>query len=473
MRREKKWKYRALGFLGVVMLAVPSAAALDKQSGAVLNNMQAAAAYTIEPRVLATICYLLVALMAGVGLLYTPIGKRLLAKLGLQHKRIFGLAFGSVAVVILGAGVFFTLQIHSGRVMSQGDGMVESVPMQELELPCERANLSESEYIFPKSNQVLLTNADIKGCDQERLKLGRNEIFARHGYLFQTAEIAAYFESKSWYHGTTPGERFDSNKLSGIELQNIDFLSAAQKRVEYQHNAPRVLDKIAEIQKEYLLPKKGADAHALIHTFMQGEKSMALAFRLFDFNHDDVPALFFAYLTNANGPSDDNIQAFSGWWEVWTIDKNEFVCAHKEQFQVSATGGGNSLTVGISASDMGEADKLLSYYSSTQDVSELIYTFIGETGIKDRYQMYQYWGEDAREPDGTHNGAKLTDAAKQLKRCAAMQEAAQPLFFIGFNAVPERADIIEVYEDILQNTQDARAAVQAVIDKPEEWRKAA
>lgn len=461
MRREKKWKYRALGLLGAALLVCVSAAALD--------NTHPETAYTVDPRVLATICYLLVALMALVGLLYTPIGKRLLAKLGLQHKRIFGIAFGSVAVVILGAGIFFTLQMRSGTAASRGDSAAENVPMQELQPGYERKNPGESEYIFPESNVVLLTDADIEGCDQETLKLGRNEIFARHGYLFRTAEIAEYFASKSWYHGTTPGERFDSNKLNGIELKNIDFLSAAQKRAEYEYNAPRVLDKIAELQKEYLFPQKETDARTLMHTFMQGDKPLALAFRLFDCNDDKVPALFFAYVTNANGPSDDNIQALSGWWEVWTIDKNEFVCAQKEQLQVSAAGGGDSLTIGVS----GQSDRLLSYYCSTQDVSEHVYTFIEESGIKDRYQIHQYWGEDAREPDGTHNGAKLTDAAKQLKRCEEIQQAAKPLFFMGFNVMPETADIIEVYEDVSQNMRDAYAAVQAIIDKPDEWRKAA
>lgn len=42
--------------------------------------------------------------------------------------------------------------------------------------------------------------------------------------LFQTPQIAAYFEAKSWYHGTIPGASFSNDVLSQIERDNIDFL---------------------------------------------------------------------------------------------------------------------------------------------------------------------------------------------------------------------------------------------------------
>lgn len=378
------------------------------------------------------------------------------------------LAVVLAGLVIVTIGILLVLPKWGGGRTKKSIPALPLVPREASARHKDEVNGASPDYLFPKSDRVLLTDADIKDCDREKLKLGRNEIFARHGYVFQTAEITEYFESKSWYRGTTPGERFDSNKLSGIELQNIDFLFAAQKRAEYKDNVPRFIDKIVDIQKDFLIPQKGTDASTLIRALLRGNKPVVLAFRLVDLNHDAVPALFFAYLTNANGPSDDNIQMFSGWWEVWTIDKNEFVCAQKEQFQVSATGGGDSLTAGICSSDMGKSDRILTYYSSTQDISKLIYTFVEESGVKDRYQIHQYWGEDAREPDGTHNGGKLTDAAMQLKRCAEVQAAAQPLFFIGFNAAPETADMIEIYDDISQNIHDADAVVRAVTEEAQE-----
>ena len=80
------------------------------------------------------------------------------------------------------------------------------------------------DYILPDSATRRLTQADVADLTWEQCCLARNEIFARHGRLFQTPQIAAYFEAQSWYHGTIPGASFSNDVLSQIERDNIDFL---------------------------------------------------------------------------------------------------------------------------------------------------------------------------------------------------------------------------------------------------------
>lgn len=80
-------------------------------------------------------------------------------------------------------------------------------------------------YILPDSATRLLTQADVADLTWEQCCLARNEIFARHGRLFQTPQIAAYFEAQSWYHGTVPGASFDNNSLTPTERANADFLA--------------------------------------------------------------------------------------------------------------------------------------------------------------------------------------------------------------------------------------------------------
>lgn len=80
-------------------------------------------------------------------------------------------------------------------------------------------------YILPDSATRRLTQADVAGLTWEQCCLARNEIYARHGRIFQTPRIAAYFEAQSWYHGTVPGASFDNNTLSPIEHANADFLA--------------------------------------------------------------------------------------------------------------------------------------------------------------------------------------------------------------------------------------------------------
>lgn len=52
----------------------------------------------------------------------------------------------------------------------------------------------------------------------------RNEIYARHGYIFNDAEIRAYFEKKPWYTGTVKSEDFSSSVFNDYEYKNVTFL---------------------------------------------------------------------------------------------------------------------------------------------------------------------------------------------------------------------------------------------------------
>lgn len=80
------------------------------------------------------------------------------------------------------------------------------------------------EYIFPDSDTQKLTKADIKGKSKKQLRIGRNEIYARHGRKFKDSELQAYFDSKQWYEGTIAPEDFSESVLSPIEKKNAAFI---------------------------------------------------------------------------------------------------------------------------------------------------------------------------------------------------------------------------------------------------------
>ncbi len=81
-----------------------------------------------------------------------------------------------------------------------------------------------TDYILPDSSSRYLSAADLEDLSARELGLARNEIFARHGRQFDNAELAAYFESKDWYHGTIPSDQFDSDVLSAVEKANIELI---------------------------------------------------------------------------------------------------------------------------------------------------------------------------------------------------------------------------------------------------------
>ncbi len=87
-----------------------------------------------------------------------------------------------------------------------------------------------SEYLLPESNTRYLTEADLKNLTHEQLCFARNEIFARHGRIFKTPQIAAYFNAKSWYHGTVEPENFKDSVFNKYELANISFIAEYEKK---------------------------------------------------------------------------------------------------------------------------------------------------------------------------------------------------------------------------------------------------
>lgn len=80
-------------------------------------------------------------------------------------------------------------------------------------------------YIFPNSGFALLTEKDLSGKSAAELALGRNEIYARHGRQFKTAEFDKYFKSCSWYH-VNPSYNYedDDANLNSFEKYNVRFI---------------------------------------------------------------------------------------------------------------------------------------------------------------------------------------------------------------------------------------------------------
>ncbi len=81
--------------------------------------------------------------------------------------------------------------------------------------------IDESEYEYEYLREREMTYADVKDKSAEELRLMRNYIFARRGYIFESEDLKEYFERFSWYvplyYDVTP-------RLSDIEKYNVNFI---------------------------------------------------------------------------------------------------------------------------------------------------------------------------------------------------------------------------------------------------------
>lgn len=108
---------------------------------------------------------------------------------------------------------------------AQAPQVIIQVPPSNV--PSAGGTTSNYDYVIPYSSSMYLTQNDISGFSASQLRIARNEIYARHGRMFTSADLQNYFNNQAWYYPTIPANQFKDSTLNDFEKKNIDLL---QKR---------------------------------------------------------------------------------------------------------------------------------------------------------------------------------------------------------------------------------------------------
>lgn len=110
---------------------------------------------------------------------------------------------------------------------------VLTAPPEARPLPLRLALLSPggAAGLLPQSAERPLNDADVAELlaryDATVLRYARNEIFARHGYIFNDPDLQRYFSRQPWYEPVSPDVT-----LEAMERANVLFLVAAEQNVQ-------------------------------------------------------------------------------------------------------------------------------------------------------------------------------------------------------------------------------------------------
>ncbi|MGL5312374.1 MAG: YARHG domain-containing protein [Peptostreptococcaceae bacterium] len=82
-------------------------------------------------------------------------------------------------------------------------------------------------YIIPDSDIRYLTKSELLQYNKDTLGFIRNEIFARHGYMFKKQVYRDYFDSMPWYY---PNSSFKGslNELNKVERANVELIKSLE-----------------------------------------------------------------------------------------------------------------------------------------------------------------------------------------------------------------------------------------------------
>ena len=94
------------------------------------------------------------------------------------------------------------------------------------EIDYTNEDIEKDAFLFP-SDSVLITEGELEKLDDKTVELIKNEIYARHGYIFTNRALKKYFESFNWYE---PSEEYSPNLLNPTEKANLKTIKKFQSR---------------------------------------------------------------------------------------------------------------------------------------------------------------------------------------------------------------------------------------------------
>lgn len=103
------------------------------------------------------------------------------------------------------------------------------------------------EYILPDSDTIKLTSDQVKELSNDDLNIAKNEMYARHGRIFQDEFLSSYFQGTTWYKPTTQAEDFSDSVFNSVEVYNLQVITKEEQR---RANARKKKQEEAKKKKE-------------------------------------------------------------------------------------------------------------------------------------------------------------------------------------------------------------------------------
>lgn len=162
-------------------------------------------------------------------------------------KLLIGIAI-VVIVLMIGATIFVVTKVipnNNQTALATESSLQETSSTQtnviekeehyyETEEPTTFTSGGNSDYIIFNSGARYLDESDLYSLSPDELRLARNEIYARHGRLFEDEALQSYFDMQDWYHGTIEPSDFSQSMLNDYEIHNVELISNYESEMGYK-----------------------------------------------------------------------------------------------------------------------------------------------------------------------------------------------------------------------------------------------
>jgi len=197
-----------------------------------------------------------------------------------------------------------------------------------MEIRAEGVHYDVSQYEIPVSSILPLEEHHVINMTNNQLWIARNEIYARHGKIFQNEYLASYFGACSWYAPKEGKTEVSERELNEVEITNLELIVAAEEEYAKEHPYPKQYLVGEEIEAELYAPDEKQRISYEVLTDANGEYQYILTIDAKEYDLKEyvmmatpVEDVFYltdiAYYDNKleiaildDGPSDDPITYF-------------------------------------------------------------------------------------------------------------------------------------------------------------------
>jgi len=108
-----------------------------------------------------------------------------------------------------------------------------------MEVRAEAVHYDVSQHEIPVSSIMPLEEHHVVNLTNNQLWIARNEIYARHGKVFQNEYLASYFGTCSWYEPKEGKAEVSERELNEVEVANLKLIVAAEEAYAKEHPYPK------------------------------------------------------------------------------------------------------------------------------------------------------------------------------------------------------------------------------------------
>ncbi|MBQ3030847.1 MAG: YARHG domain-containing protein [Agathobacter sp.] len=152
-----------------------------------------------------------------------------------------------------------------------------------------------NQYVLLTSSMMPVEDYQIMNMSNNSLWIAKNEIYARHGMVFENAYLDNYFRTCSWYQPIEGKTEVADSELSQIEKDNIKKIIEAENAFAEEHPYPQQCEANYAVHKRL----KGGDIPYYVEYWTEEDKyGNYKAILLVDETQYDINEHFNIYLSN-------------------------------------------------------------------------------------------------------------------------------------------------------------------------------